>query len=367
MSNPAATQRLPALDWMRGLVILLMVSDHAGEAFYSGHLIADSAFFPDRGLPTVPFLHRWLSHICAPTFVFLAGAGIMLSRSRRPGAGMGDAGDRMLLLRGALLIGLELSLISALWAPKMGAVFFLQVLWALGVGMVLMIPCRHLRSLQLLGLGLAVLVGAELLAFVSQGGPAWLVRLFLTGSRGDLMVAYPALPWFAPMLLGAAFGRALGEGRLRRPGRLCAGLALACAVLFVILRSIDQFGHMGLNRPADATWIRWIHLSKYPPSLVYLTATLGLMFACLAGFFALQERRRPRDGDPLLLVGQTPLFFYILHIPLLSLMAYIWGSKGGLGLTWLMVLLCCLLLLPLCAAWRHLRRQHPDKVLLRLI
>ena len=362
----SSTPRIAAIDRMRGLVMILMASDHAAHVFYRDHMILDSAFFPEwsEPLPTIPFLHRWLSHVCAPVFVFLAGTSIALAASRRGASGMAGF-DRDLLLRGLLLIGIDLSFISLVWGPMVEASIFLQVLYAIGLGMIAMIWLRRLAPRTLLILGLALAIGNEAITAVVPN--ATLTRLlWLPGPGGIEFVAYPAIPWFAAMLLGHAFGSRLAAGRdALRP--LAIGSALALAT-WITVKLCDGYGNMAMVGVHDGP-LRWLQVSKYPPSLAYFGLELGIGLALLAGFFVLDRRaRRPAPPDSLLLVlGQTALFFYVLHIALIEAVGATLGDvRGNVARNWLAVIVTVAVLWPAGIWFRALRRRHPQS-LLRLI
>src|SRR6478752_2999016 len=194
-----AAYRLLALDRMRGLVMLLMALDHSSGEFNAGRVISDSAFFYKAGsvLQPAQFLTRWLTHLCAPTFVFLAGVSLAMSLVRRVERGESAWSlDRYLLVRGLVIIAAEL-VPSYFWMSK--GHYLLQVLYAIGTAYLLMIPLRRLPVPLATGLGVLVLIGAEGVASISGWGPPdstpWLATLLLTGGlRGWLVVAYPTLP-----------------------------------------------------------------------------------------------------------------------------------------------------------------------------
>ena len=185
--------------------------------------------------------------------------------------------------------------------------------------------------------------------------------MFLPGRTSHLVVAYPALHWLMVMLLGFCFGNALlvaprEPTRLTRPLLVWGGAAL---VGFAIVRGRNGYGNMGLYRE-DGSLVQWLHVSKYPPGLSYLSLELGLCFLCLAGFFWLSARRPPRPANLLLVLGQTPLFFYLLHFPLLVLSARLLGveSRLGLGATFLGAAGAVLVLYPACRAYRRYKAAH---------
>jgi uncharacterized membrane protein len=378
-------ERLPAIDWLRGLVMVVMAVDHCDEAWNRRHFFGDSAIRPaPRVLPAAEFLTRWCTHVCAPTFVFLAGASIALSAaSARRRAASPWSFDRHLLLRGLVLIALEATLVSLYWRTAIGGralrwwPMFVQVIWALGVGMIALVPLRRLPSAALIALAALLLAASEWASTAWHGSTvSWWQALSLTGggffvgeARGfmpDVLVLYPALPWLPAMLLGLLLGRALDGGR--RPQKLLVVGGLLSLGLFAVLRGCDGFGNAGLHR-RSGDLLEWLHCSKYPPSITYLAMELGLMALLLAGALWLQDRPgRVRRWNPLLVLGQVPLFFYLLHLWLIRLLVKL-GVSGHNGVfghddevrwSWLGALVVVLLAWPLCAAyrWYKLRWGH---------
>src|SRR2546427_11042922 len=205
--------RLRALDWMRGLVMVLMTVDHASGTFNAGRLMTDGLALSQPGtpLPASQFFTRWITRLCAPPFVFLAGSALALSVEKRRAAGESPrAIDRFILARGLLIMALDPLWMSPLFTP--GRVLF-QVLYAIGGSLLAMIPLRRLDGRWLLGIALALVFRGEALiglALATGRHSTLPVTLLLTGGQlRPPLVAYPLLPWLAIMMLGWAFGRYL--------------------------------------------------------------------------------------------------------------------------------------------------------------
>ena len=381
MSGAApVAQRHPAIDWMRGFVMVLMAVDHASGVLNAGRLAHDSAFdlsglglrAVDGVLPAAQFLTRWITHLCAPTFLFLSGTSLALSTSRRAerGASPGEI-DRHLFVRGAVLLCFEAFWFSPLFSVPMGHyALVLQVLFAIGAGLWLMIPLRRLDARWLLALGLAWFVVGEALtlglAGIGTAPPVWLRVLLAPGALPGGEVLYPALPWLAMMALGWAFGERLarmdGASGSREAGRLCLVAGAASLAVFVLVRASNGYGNMGLVR-RNGELLEWLFVSKYPPSLSFAALELGLMGVALGGLFLLQQRlAAPRAGDPLLILGQTALFFYLLHFHLLGVAgaALGWIGTRGLPTTYAAALAVTLFLVPICRAYGGYKRRHPN-------
>lgn len=370
---PNPEPRFDAIDLLRGLVIALMTIDHASGAFNAGRFFSDGSFFwkPGTPIPEAQFFLRFITHLCAPTFVFLAGTSIALSSARRSARGESLASiDRALLVRGAFI-----ALLDPLWMSLgffgYSALLF-QVMYTLGASMMLMVPLRRL-SLRTLALGALVfclaseaLVGLGVIA--SGGSPSLPVALLLSGGRfplpfarpSELIVAYPVLPWLALMMLGHAFGTWLLSGP-RDIVRKLLGWGAASLALFVIVRGANGYGNMRLLREAPGL-AQWLHVSKYPPSLSYVTLELGLAALLLALFFHITRQRTAPALAPLRLLGQTALFFYLLHAHLLEGASLLLGmhSRAGIAVTLLAALVALVVLLPACARYARYKRAHPN-------
>ncbi len=365
-SLSAASSRLVALDWMRGLVMVLMTLDHASGALNAGRVRSDGAMVwtPGSPLPVDQFLTRWVTHLCAPTFVFLAGAALALSLHKHLRAGESSRSLDGFHLRRGLLI----ALVDPLWmswvflAP--GRVLF-QVMYALGMSMVCMVPLRRLGSRTLLGLGLFLLVGSEAIVglFMTGKSPSLPLALLASGgffNQGRFIAAYPLLPWLGMMCLGWVFGRSLVDEREKAMRRL-VGWGVAALAVFVLVRGLNAYGNMVLYRD-DGSLVQWLHVSKYPPSLSFASLELGLMALLLAGFWWVEARwGQVKVLGPLRVLGQTALFFYLLHVHLLEGAVAVLGVKKqlGLGATYLGTVAVVAVLYPVCAWYRRYKAAHP--------
>ena len=334
------TERLAALDWMRGIVMVLMAVDHSSEAFNAGRLFTDSLFFYQVGtpLPLAQFLTRFITHLCAPTFVFLAGTGLAFTVERRVAAGERPGTiDRDIATRGIVIALYELWIS---WFVVPPGAWLLQVLYAIGISFLFMVPLRRLPNGVALGLALFVIAAGELLVGLSvrlgndpAHPPLLLALLVVGGERGPLIIGYPPLHWLAIMLLGWVWGRMLVT-KAPSPRRIARKLALfgtGAVLVFALLRGANGYGNMLLYRE-DQSLVQWLHVSKYPPSIAYTALELGIMALLLAGLFRLTLVRPARSEGLLITLGQTPMFFYLLHFPLLVMASRISGVQHQLGL-----------------------------------
>lgn len=324
----AGTARLDAIDLLRGLVIALMVLDHVRD-FWS---VDAFRFAPTDLTRTTPalFLTRWITYLCAPTFVFLAGVSVFLQRaSGRPRREVA----RALCLRGAWLIVLELTLVG--FGFDFGVYPFFQVIWAIGLGMLLLAALLRAPTAAVLALGAAIVAGHHLLDGVDAATlGAWALpwRLLLaigpaTPLRG--FVAYPALPWFGIMAVGYGLGPVyLWPDAERR--RVLAILAVGALALFAVLRLAHGYGDQApwgpQPRGATYTVLSFLNVSKYPPSLQYALLTLGVS---LPLGLALERVRGPL-ARVLLAFGRTPMLTYLVHVYVVHGSALLVGVAIGL-------------------------------------
>lgn len=353
-----ASERLPAIDVVRGFAMVVMTLDHASGAFNAGRLMVDGAatFHPGMVLDPAQFAVRWVTHLCAPAFVLLAGASLALSVSRRQDGGVhGSRIDRDILIRGALLIGLDVAWMGWMW--RLGLPLQLGVIYAIGVAMIGVIPLRRLPPAVVGGIGVAILVAGE--AVTSRLDPsAALVAATLAGGQiGSIYYLYPCLPWTGILLIGWALGMRLVGGGVR--ARDWLALAAIAAAVFVVARGGNGYGNADVLR-RDASWIEWLHVSKYPPSIAYVSLELAIVFGLLAAAWRWQ-----RPWRPIAVLGQTALFYYLVHAHVLKGAALLLGEYRALGLgataiAWVAALVA---LYPACRWYLGVKRRHPHSAL----
>ncbi|SDW98647.1 DUF1624 domain-containing protein [Nitrosomonas communis] len=357
--------RIAAIDWMRGFVMVLMTLDHA-SAFFNQERIANDTIVKHvvgSSFVVEQFFTRWITHLSAPTFVFLTGTAMALSIVQRREKGLDSkAIDRDLLIRGALIALLDIIVFSFLSGK-----LYLQVLYAIGVSMMLMALLYRLGRRVLLISALMLLIGGEAFTLLfwqpHEQVPLWLALTFAPWFSASFTVLYPAIPWLAIMMLGWVFG---GWLTTRQPSSwpvarvLLAGgvLALIC---FLLVRGINGYGNMLLYREDDSV-IQWLHVSKYPPSISYISLELGLMMIILATLLWLQPKISIGQYGPILVFGQTALFFYLAHFAVLALLTLLL-ERAGLGQAFLAAALTLGLLYPICCAYRALKWRYPESIL----
>lgn len=334
MSFPGAgspPQRLESVDRLRGLVMLFMALDHARD-FWSA-----TPFAPEDLSQTTPLLFatRWITHFCAPVFVFLAGTSAFLARARRGTSAAATA--RFLAKRGLWLIAVELTLVSWSWQFDWNGLLIAQVIWAIGWSMLVLSLLVFLPVRAVAAFGLVTIAGHDLLNGVAPGsffGGAALwkflhvqapIGLRLGGEAPQLVlwIAYPIVPWIGVMAAGYAFGAVAARPEPERHAWM-RRLGLGATLVFVLLRLANVYGDPRPWAAQERGWVytalSFLNTSKYPPSLLFLAMTLGPALLVMP----LLERWRSRAAEILATFGRVPFFYYVLHIPLLHLTSMLW-------------------------------------------
>jgi uncharacterized membrane protein len=361
------SKRIRAIDWLRGLVMMLMTIDHAGATYDAHHMHGDSAWgwAPGSPLPAGEFLTRWITHVCAPAFVLLAGVSLALSTEKR----RGEAGQTAFIVkRGLLIAALDPIWMSLGFVMYRFAIF--QVLYAIGMSLVCMAFLRRLSSRALLAIALAIQLFGELsqrVRFETQPLHALWGFLFVGGPVFDHGIcAYPLVPWLSMMMAGWVLGRWMLATRERGAwsrARTMALIGVALLVVYAVVRGVDGYGNWGLYRDSMAP-LQWLHVAKYPPSLSYTALELGLTFLLLALFLALEADGRERPlFKPFLIFGSTAFFYYVLHQHILgavSLVLKLDRNQDGLAKTYVATAAVLLLMYPLCVRYRRYKAAHPD-------
>ena len=321
--------RLDAIDLLRGLVMAVMVLDHVRD------FVAGGAMNPRDVHDPALFLTRWVTHFCAPVFVLLAGVSASLYAGR--GRSRGDVA-LFLLSRGLWLVLLELTVVRFGWTFSLAPDFVvLQVIWAIGVSMIVLAGLVFLPRGVIAALALVVLAGHNLLDGVTADrfGPAgWVWNVLhqpaLLSPRSGVTVLplYSLIPWVAVMAAGYALGPVFrGEPEDRRTALLSIGATVTVA--FILLRAINAYGDPTPWSSQGAfvpTLLSFLNCEKYPPSLLYLCMTLGPALMLLA----VADGLRGRVATALITLGRVPLAFYVAHVFLVHAIAvFLWGAATG--------------------------------------
>jgi uncharacterized membrane protein len=385
-------KRIESIDILRGIVMVLMALDHVRDYF---HITANTDD-PLNLATTTPalFLTRWITHFCAPIFVFLSGTSIYLQSLRKTKKEL----SAFLIKRGLWLILAEWMIISLAWTfnPLYNIIPF-QVIWAIGISMLILGFAIRLPFKALLSMGLLIVAGHNLLD-IPEAAPG-----FKAGFWWDLLhhghfsayefapgrfalIVYPFLPWTALMMLGYCAGVFFKPScSPAQRTTLFIRLGLVLILLFAALRFINIYGDPVAWKAQEnglRTFFSFIKVNKYPPSLLYMCITIGVAFLALAFL----EKIKNAFTDKMLVFGRTAFFYYILHIYLIHLLSAICffarghslqdaigsmqnlpfmflipGEGFGLGVVYLVWVAVILMLYPLCRWYDRYKTNHKEK------
>lgn len=319
--------RIESIDLLRGLVMVIMALDHVRDYFHYGAFYID----PTNLETTTPFLFftRFITHYCAPVFVFLAGTSAMLYGSKKKKPEL----FKFLFTRGIWLIFLEIFVNNLIWTFDLTFSFpLLQVIWAIGFSMVCLSFLIYLPKKVILTIGLLLVAAHNLLdGIVVQGTSIKAIIWYLLhqpgeiafGEYSELYIGYPVIPWIGLMALGYCFGTLYKKdfnAEVRKKWLLIMGFG--ALILFFIIRGINIYGDLVPWTNQDTTTktiISFFNVTKYPPSLSFLLITMGPSLLFLYFF----ENTKNKLTSFFLVFGRVPLFYYFLHVFVIHVFAII--------------------------------------------
>ena len=327
--NKIKSARIESIDILRGLVMIIMALDHVRDYTNIGYVFLD----PTNMDTTTPglFFTRWITHFCAPVFVFLAGTSAFLYGAKKASK---KTLAKFLFTRGIWLVFIELTIVNFAWTFDINLdLHIFQVIWAIGFCMMLLAALIYLPKKVLLVLGLIIVFGHNALDDITMQGNDPLAILWyfihqqnfvvLNGGESMLFIAYPILPWLGIMILGYCFGHFYTEDfnvALRKKWLLILGFG--SIGLFLILRFINVYGDLvpwSIQKDATYTFLSFLNTAKYPPSLLYTLMTLG---PALLFLYAI-ETVKNKITHILVVIGRVPFFYYILHLYVIHLIGFI--------------------------------------------
>jgi uncharacterized membrane protein len=318
--NTSATPtrvRVESVDVVRGVIMIIMALDHTRDFFgIPGQNPTDLA-----NASAALFLTRWITHFCAPVFFLLTGTGAFLSLRRKSPSEL----SRFLFTRGVWLIFLEVVVVRC-FAYQFNfdyRVTMLLVIWALGWSMITLSALVRLPASVVTAIGVVIIAGHNLLDGVKWANPLWSILhspgFVLNTPEHVVFVGYPLVPWIGVTAVGYGLGQVYSwDAGRRRAFLLRLGLALSAA--FLVIRGINIYGDPSRwmsQKNAVFTVLSFLNTTKYPPSLQFLLMTLG---PALLFLFAV-DRATPRMLRPAIVFGRVPLFYYVVHFPLIHLLA----------------------------------------------
>ncbi|HYG02816.1 MAG TPA: heparan-alpha-glucosaminide N-acetyltransferase domain-containing protein [Chryseosolibacter sp.] len=388
LAQQSATVRIESIDLLRGIVMIIMALDHVRDYFHADAYIFDPLRLADTTAPI--FFTRWITHFCAPVFVFLAGTSAFFVGQKK---GLRQL-SIFLLTRGIWLVFLEISVVGFGWFFNIEfSVIVLQVIWALGIGMIILAALVHLPIAINFALGILLVAGHNLLDGIHVEGTGaatigWaMLHEFAAFPLNDrvLLVGYPIIPWTGIMVLGYCFGTWYQPGvsaLVRRKRLLMTGTIMLLS--FIVVRYVNVYGDprpWSEKSSSVFTFLSFINVNKYPPSLLYVLITLGPSMIVLA----LTENIRGTIQTYTTALGRVPLFFYVIHLYAIHLVAVIaamltgfdasdmvlntWvtdapqlkGYGFSLGAVYVIWIAFVLLLLPVCLWYDRYKRTNRDK------
>ena len=319
-------KRIQSIDLLRGLVMVIMALDHTREYFHISAMTANP--LDPASTTTALFFTRWITHFCAPIFVFLSGLSACLSAQRNTPA----QASSFLFKRGVWLIVVEVVIVTfgLTFNPSYNWII-LQVIWVIGWSMILLSIVSRISYKLVVYIGILLVAGHNLLNYINlpqAGASAIFIKVLFTAA-GTLLpldpthllgVFYAILPWTGILFIGYGCGTWFKRGYpafTRRKNLFFAGLALTA--LFIILRLVNGYGDPSLRKDFPLDYqdvLSFLNTSKYPPSLLYFCMTIGPALL----FLAFWESTKNRLTKVISMYGSVPFFYYILHFYLLHLL-----------------------------------------------
>jgi uncharacterized membrane protein len=381
--------RLSSIDMVRGIIMVIMALDHVRDFFHQGALTSN----PTDLTTTSPalFFTRWITHFCAPTFVFLAGLSIYLSATRKPKKDL----TYFLISRGLWLILLEVVVVRFAFMFNMYFdITFFQVIWVIGASMVCMAGLIHLKSNAVLFIGLLLTFGHNAADGIQLQNDQPLFALWVllrqTGFVGitpqnGLFVSYPLLPWLGIMMLGYSLGRLYQNYSSEQRRAILVRLGIGTIVLFIVLRFINIYGDpvpWSTQKNPLFTLMSFLNCTKYPVSLLYTLMTLGPILLLLMFL----DNKKFNPANPFVVFGRVPLFYFILHFYIIHVASLLFfmqktnrsldeidfhfskgfggiTAEGGysLAITYVAWIILVILLYPICLWYNRYKSTHDYK------
>ena len=391
MAAPLAavkTRRIESIDLLRGTIMIIMALDHVRDYFHAYSYLNDPTDLQHTTAPI--FLTRWITHFCAPIFMLLAGVSASLYGLKNGRKAL----SFFLFTRGLWLVIVELFIVTLEWTfnPHYPA-FILQVIWAFGISMMILSLLIHLPRPVLLLLGIVLIAGHNALNTVHVDGntaPAFLWSVLHQPNFNGFhfgpfnpIVGYPVLPWIGIITIGYCLGSLYApdtDPEVRK--KALRNLGIGAILFFIILRWTNVYGDAALwstQKNFLFTLFSFVNTTKYPPSLLYALMTLGPALL----FLAYAERPLNKLTSRVTVFGRVPMFFYLLHIPLIHGIAILaaalshhsasdmvnlttWvtanaqlkGYGFSLWIVYLVWIVVTLLLYPLCLRFSQYKRAH---------
>ncbi len=380
-------KRINSIDFTRGLVMIIMALDHTRDFMHISSLTQS----PTDLATTTPvlFFTRWITHLCAPTFVFLSGTSAFLVVKKE---GNYTKSKNFLLSRGTWLLVLEFTAVNfALWFDVQFRILIFEVIGAIGFGFIMLAVLLKTPA-KVIGItGLAIIFGHDLLQYfsLSDSSPLKIIissffsfNVFPVTPQFTLIIGYPPIPWLGVMLAGFAAGPIFGLDERRRK-IIFLKIGLTALALFTTIRLFNFYGDpskWSFQKNNLFTFMSFINVTKYPLSLLFCLITLGIMFL----IFSFAEGIKNKFTDIVTVYGKVPLFYFLIHLYILHslmlvmvfLQGFSWSElvfgafnfgrpKNGSGIElWLIYLIwsgVVMALYPLCKWYGLYKANHQEK------
>lgn len=331
---PAKSRRIESIDLLRGFIIIIMALDHVRDYFHAYSYVHDPTDLQHTSVPI--FFTRWITHYCAPVFTLLAGVSASLYGFKNGRQSL----SVFLFTRGLWLVLLELAYVTLMWTfnPHYPS-FILQVIWALGISMMVLALLIHLPRKVLLVLGMLLVFGHNMLDTVhvtgqSTGALIWTLlheQNFGSFHLGPftLIIGYPLIPFIGIISLGYCLGSLYNpDVAADYRKKILRNLGLGAVLLFIVIRAINMYGdpaHWSVQKNFIFTILSFLNVSKYPPSLLFMLMTIGPALL----FLAYSEKPLNRVTSKVIVFGKVPMFFYLIHIPVIHGMGVVAAIISG--------------------------------------
>ena len=333
-TDSIVARRIESIDLLRGIVMIIMALDHVRHFFHQQAYFYEPTDLDHTTLSL--FFTRWVTHFCAPVFVFLAGVSAYLYGVRKTKKEVAQ----YLFSRGLWLIFVELFIIGLGQTFNPTYPYFnLQVIWAIGISMIALSAMIYLNRTVMLLIAVLFIGAHNLLDQVhvqGNGGLAFLWSVLHEPSvfqfgRFHIYVMYPVLPWIGILAIGYYLGSLFSTHyRPEKRMKVLILLGFVSMELFLFLRTLNFYGDSAfwMNRKSGSlTLLSFLNVTKYPPSLLYTLMTLGPALA----FLGLVNRPLNKIGKKIIVFGRVPFFYYVVHIYVIHLAALIAANISGFG------------------------------------
>ena len=380
-------KRIESIDLLRGTVMIIMALDHVRDYFHQDAFLYSPTDLSKTSIPL--FFTRFITHYCAPVFVFLAGISAYLYGSKKSRKELG----MFLLTRGIWLVFVELFIVSLFRTFNFSYTYInLQVIWVTGISMIILSAIIYLPKRIILLSGIVLVAAHNLLDTIHVQGNT--MTAFLWSLLHDsnhftvdgflIYVHYPLLPWLGIIILGYyAGGLYAKDYNAAKRKKILLTSGIAAIILFIILRSGNLYGDAAIwstQKDSAYTLLSFLNVTKYPPSLLYTLITLGPALL----FLAFAEKPLNRVTEKIVTFGRVPMFYYLAHILLIHILAVVAayytgypdmlvltnradempGLKGygfSLPVVYMVWIGLVLLLYPICKRFDKYKRKHPSE------